>query len=90
MARLFVLFAMLLGLVQPSHAASPADLHALFADWRRFHAARPANGVPDYTPAAITARAAGLQQFEARLAAIDTNGWDVADKVDWQLVRLHY
>jgi hypothetical protein len=71
----------------PARAGTPADLHALFADWRRFHDARGAGGVPDYTPAGNAARAAGLQQFEARLAAIDTQGWAVADKVDWQLVR---
>ncbi|WP_164156573.1 DUF885 family protein, partial [Sandarakinorhabdus rubra] len=63
------------------------DLHALFAEWRRWHDARPASGVPDYTPAAIAARAAGLKQFEARLAAIDTAGWAVDDQADWQLVR---
>jgi hypothetical protein len=67
-------------------AATPADLHALFADWRRWHDARPASGVPDYTPAALAARALGLQQYQARLAAIDTNGWPAADQVDWQLV----
>jgi hypothetical protein len=71
----------------PARGGTPADLHALFADWRRFHDARGAGGVPDYTPAGNAARAAGLQQFEARLAAIDTQGWAVADKVDWQLVR---
>lgn len=87
MARLFLLCALLLAALAPARAASPADLHALFADWRRWHDSRPASGVPDYTPAATTARAAGLKQFEARLTAIDTSGWAVADRVDWQLVR---
>lgn len=87
MTRLFLLCALLLAALAPARAASPADLHALFADWRRWHDSRPASGVPDYTPAATTARAAGLKQFEARLTAIDTSGWAVADRVDWQLVR---
>ncbi|OSZ72160.1 hypothetical protein CAP39_02010 [Sphingomonas sp. IBVSS1] len=68
-------------------AAAPADLHGLFAEWRRWHDARPANGVPDYSAAANAARAEGLKRFEARLAAIDINGWSAADQVDWQLVQ---
>lgn len=85
MLRLLMSLFLLLAL--PVQAATPADLHALFADWRRFHDARPASGVPDYTLAANAARAAGLKTFEARLAAIDTRGWAAADQVDWQLVR---
>lgn len=81
------LLSLFLLLAVPVQAAAPADLHALFADWRRFHDARPASGVPDYTPAANAARAAGLKAFEARLVAIETTGWAVADRVDWQLVR---
>jgi len=86
-ARLLILSAVALLWLAPAAAAVPGDLHALFADWRRFHDTRGAGGVPDYTPAATAARAAGLKQFETRLAAIDTAGWSVADKVDWQLVR---
>lgn len=71
----------------PAQASTPAELHALFADWRKFHNARGTGGVPDYTPAANAARAAGLAQFQARLNAIDTAGWTVADKVDRQLVQ---
>lgn len=85
MLRLLTSLFLLLAL--PVQAATPADLHALFADWRRFHDARPASGVPDYTPAANAARAAGLKAFEARLAAIETTGWPPSDRVDWQLVR---
>jgi len=70
----------------PALASTPAELHALFADWRRFHNATVA-GVPDYTPAANAARAAGLVQYQAKLKAIDTTGWAVADKVDRELVQ---
>ncbi len=87
MTRVFIMFALMLMGVSRVAAATPADLHALFADWRRFHDARGADGVPDYTPASTTARAAELKPFEARLAAIDTGGWAIADKVDWQLLR---
>jgi hypothetical protein len=71
----------------PVLASAPADLHALFAQWRRWHDARPASGVPDYSAKANAARAEGLKRFEAQLAAIDTNGWSAADQVDWQLVQ---
>jgi uncharacterized protein (DUF885 family) len=71
----------------PVQAATPADLHALFAEWRQFHNATGAGGVPDYGPAANAARAEGLKRFQARLDAIDTAGWAVADKVDRQLVQ---
>jgi hypothetical protein len=80
-----LLFALLLLLAAPAFASAPADLHALFADWRRFHAG--AGGVPDYTSPAVAARAAALKGFQAKLAAIDTTGWSAADKVDWQLVQ---
>ena len=72
--------------VGPALAGTPTELHALFADWRRFHNATAA-GVPDYTPAANAARAAGLAQYQAKLNAIDTSGWAVADKVDRELVQ---
>ncbi len=87
MMRLLLTMLAALVMAVPALAGTPAELHALFADWRRWHDARPASGVPDYTPAATAARAAGLKGFEARLAAIDTAGWAAADQVDWQLVR---
>jgi hypothetical protein len=86
MIRLLAMMFAMVFAVLPAVAA-PADLHALFADWRRFHNSVGPAGVPDYTPAANAARAEGLKAFEARLAAIETKGWAVADKVDWQLVK---
>ena len=84
-----LLFALVLLNAVPAFASAPADMHALFADWRRFHAGPASSGgvVPDYTPPAIAVRARALQGFQARLAAIDTAGWSAADKVDWQLVQ---
>ena len=80
-----LLLALLLMFAAPAFAGTPADLHALVADWRRFHAGP--GGVPDYTPPAVAARAEALKGFQAKLAAIDTKGWNAADKVDWQLVQ---
>ena len=88
MKLLIAIAALLVAGAAPAAASTPADLHALFAEWRAFHAGpRLTDGTPDYTPAANEARAAGLRQFEARLAGIDTAGWSVGDRVDWQLVR---
>ncbi|WP_353216929.1 DUF885 family protein [Sandarakinorhabdus sp.] len=90
--RWFVALACILALAgfvgaSPAAAAAPADLHALFKRWRSFQAGPMVAGVPDYTAPANAARAAGLVQFQAELAAIDTAGWSAADKVDWRLVQ---
>ena len=67
--------------------ANYADLAKLFDDWRAF--ARPAmkNGVEDYSPSAMKAKAAELPKFRKRLEAIDTKGWPVAQLNDWMLVQ---
>lgn len=87
MKFLIAMAAAMMVAAAPVQAATPADLHALFAEWRQFHNATGPGGVPDYSPAANAARAAGLARFQARLDAIDTNGWNVADKVDRALVQ---
>jgi hypothetical protein len=63
------------------------DLVALFVDWRAFHKPKLANGVPDYTTAAMTAQQRELPAYQRRLAAIDPTGWPVDRQVDWHLVR---
>jgi Bacterial protein of unknown function (DUF885) len=63
------------------------DLLALFTDWRTFQRPKLANGVPDYTVAAMAAQQRELPAYQRRLAAIDTAGWPVARQVDWHLVR---
>ncbi|WP_372916583.1 hypothetical protein [Sandarakinorhabdus sp.] len=84
-----LLFALVLLMAAPAFASAPADLHALFADWRRFQAGPAGSGTvaPDYTPPAVAARAQALPGLQARLIATDTAGWSAADKVDWQLVQ---
>jgi hypothetical protein len=75
----------------PAFAASPAPSYAqlveLFGDWRRFNQPALADGVPDYSAAAMATKAAQLPGFRARLAAIDTNGWNVAERNDKRLVE---
>ncbi len=67
--------------------AGPPELDRLFAEWRVFEASGTRDGAPDYTPAAMTAKAAALKTWQARLAKFDRSGWPVADQVDWNLVR---
>jgi hypothetical protein len=64
------------------------ELLALFADWRAFEEPpRIDGGVPDYSPATNTKRLAELARLQARLQAIDTGGWSIAQQVDHHLVR---
>ncbi len=63
------------------------DLVSLFNEFREFQEAEITNGVPDYTPAAIEKKYRGLQQFQNRLAAINSDEWPVSQKVDYHLVR---
>ena len=64
-----------------------ADLTALFADWRTFQRPPRVNGVPDYGTAAMAKQQQGLPAMVQRLAALDTAGWPVSQRVDWHVVR---
>ena len=70
-----------------AQAGTPADLAQLHKEWRVFQKGPTKDGAPDFSPAAMAAQATGLKAMMARLEAIDTTGWSVADKVDWNLVR---
>ena len=62
-----------------SFATPPArtypQLVQLFAEWRAFNHPAMVGGVPDYSGAAMAAKATRLPGFRARLAAMDTSGW---------------
>ena len=62
------------------------DLAPFFAEWRTFQKPKLVDGVPDYTPAAMTAQRAELADWRKRLAAFDTTHWTIAQQVDWQIV----
>jgi hypothetical protein len=64
-----------------------ATLVAQFTEWRAFEEPPRVNGVPDYSPATNTRRLQGLRQRLAKLAAIDTTGWTIPERVDLHLVR---
>jgi Bacterial protein of unknown function (DUF885) len=62
------------------------DLVALFHDWRAFQQPRLVDGVPDYTASAMTTQHRDLAAYQARLAAFDTSGWSIPQKVDYIIV----
>ena len=63
------------------------DLVTFYKDFRAFQKAKLVNGVPDYTPAAMTAQAKALEGYKERLAAIDPSAWPIPQQVDYQIVR---
>jgi hypothetical protein len=76
---------------QVSAAQVPSSTHqqlvSLFADWRAFNHPSIVQGRPDYSAAAMSAKAARLASFQQRLSAIDTSGWNASQKGDYRLVE---
>ena len=68
-------------------SAAHAKLVSMFAEWRAF--ARPAivNGRPDYSAAAMGAKAAATPAWRNRLAALDRSGMTVAEANDARFVE---
>ena len=69
------------------HAGSYDDLVTLFAEWREFERPPLLNGAPDYTASQFSARQPEFLLLRERLHSIDSGGWSIAQRVDWQLVR---
>jgi hypothetical protein len=84
-----LLLALFAGAAAPisSMAANHDDLVRLFEAWRTFETPPLRDGAPDYTETTSARRAAELPEWQARLGAIDIEGWPIADQVDWHLVR---
>jgi hypothetical protein len=70
-----------------AQSASYRQLTFLFQQWRVFEEPPRREGAPDYTLATTARRLAELEGWQARLHAIDTTGWSIAEQVDWHLVR---
>ena len=62
-------------------------LVTFFRAWRVFQKAPMKGGAPDYSPAAMAAQQRALVTMQARLAAIDTTGWTIPQRVDWSIVQ---
>lgn len=72
------------------HADEPdgyAELVQLFEDWREFESPPWVDGAPDYSAERFERAHEQLETFRARLQAIDTDAWPVAQRVDWHIVR---
>jgi uncharacterized protein (DUF885 family) len=70
-----------------AQASTYADLTNLFTEWRAFERPVRTGAIPDYTPAAIQAKAAALPAWQKRLAALDTTGWPINQISDFKLVK---
>lgn len=62
------------------------DLTTLFQEWRIFENPLKKDGAPDYTAETFKKRWPAFKQLQAKLLAIDTTGWQVAQQVDWHIV----
>lgn len=67
--------------------SSYAELVTFFDGWRRFEQPPLLEGAPDYRAATSARRLTELGEWQRRLAAFDTTGWPVSQRVDWHLVR---
>ncbi len=63
------------------------ELVTLFTEWRAFEQLALRDGAPDYTSAAMTRQQEALPTWQARLAAINPQGWPVEQQVDYHVVR---
>lgn len=62
------------------------QLTSLFTEWRAFETPPRLNGAPDYTAATFTKRQPAFKALQQRLLSIDTNGWTIAQQVDYRIV----
>lgn len=81
--------ALVFGCAQPGVAPSTSydDLITLFDEWREFERPEFVDGVPDYTTGGMSTQRRELPAYQARLTAIDSDGWPVNQQIDHHLVR---
>ncbi len=72
---------------QSTDPSGYATLVQLFEQWREFEHPLMQGDVADYGPTAMAAKAAALPAWQKKLAAIDTQGWPIAQLNDYKLVR---
>jgi len=72
---------------QRQDAAGHAQLNALFQEWRAFVHPRIVKGRPDYSAAAMAAKAQAVPQWRSRLASVDRGGMRVAEANDVRIVE---
>ncbi len=67
--------------------SSYSEFLDFFEEWRAFQAPELRDGAPDYSAEAMARQHEALPEYKARLAAVDSSGWSVAEQVDLHLVR---
>ena len=72
---------------QVQKSAAHAQLVSLFTEWRGFVQPTIVNGRPDYSPAAMAAKARAIPQWRARLAKIDRRGLSASQANDVRIVE---
>lgn len=81
------LLALLPGAVWAQGSAGYQSLVTFFNEWREFEHPVMKGQVPDYTAAAMAAKAQAMTEWHRRLKAIDTGGWPIAELNDYKLVE---
>ncbi|WP_419934548.1 DUF885 family protein [Candidatus Palauibacter sp.] len=73
--------------VDVSGSGTHEDLVQLFEAWREFERPGFADGVPDYSAAAMARQQAELPDWQTRLRMLAVEDWSVEGQIDWHLVR---
>ncbi len=63
------------------------NLVRLYEEFRAGHVPDVRDGVPDYTAAAMSRKHDWLRGLQRRLAALDTAGWSIPERVDYRVVE---
>lgn len=84
---LFMICTQRESLGQESRSTRYDDLVQLFEEWRAFQKPPIIAGIFDYSASAMATQHRELAVHQKRLAAIDTSGWPVAQRIDYHLVK---
>jgi len=71
-------------------AAGPTgyqDLIKLFKEFRDYQKPIIKEGIPDYTEEAMAEQYARLPEFRQKFNRIDSSGWSIPEKVDYEILR---
>jgi len=67
-------------------ASDYQDLVEFFKEWRDFQKPEYNNGIPDYTADAMELQNNRIPEYRNRLSELDTIGWPVYEKVDYEII----
>jgi len=83
---LIVLIIMMIPCLGKESTIDYTDLVTFFREFREFMKPNIVNGVPDYTAEAMQKQWDKLQTYRKRLAAIDTSGWSISQRIDYYIL----